>query len=132
MMTRKRTADWEKDFYKNGYPEEVIVIEDSPAPSPPSPVHYANAPYTSTFSSHVTRKRQAEQLPVIAKRAKLETMHSKYFCFEKVTHLTIYIYIYIYSRSHICLSRITYTHHCLYFSNATSYYITATSYATRI
>ncbi|CEG66931.1 Putative CMGC/CLK protein kinase [Rhizopus microsporus] len=76
MMTRKRTADWEKDFYKNGYPKEVIVIEDSPTPSPPSPAHYANAPYTSTFSSHVTRKRQAEQLPVITKRTKLETMHT--------------------------------------------------------
>lgn len=94
MMTRKRTADWEKDFYKNGYPKEVIVIEDSPTPSPPSPAHYANAPYTSTFSSHVTRKRQAEQLPVITKRTKLETMHSKYIFEKKVTHLSFF-FIYL-------------------------------------
>ncbi|CAO3643425.1 unnamed protein product [Mucor hiemalis] len=37
-ITRKRksSSGWEKDFYKNGYPKEVIVISDSPTPPPPS------------------------------------------------------------------------------------------------
>ncbi|KAJ2963440.1 hypothetical protein NQZ79_g1488 [Umbelopsis isabellina] len=33
---RKRSSntDWKQDFYRNGYPTEVIVIEDSPTPAP--------------------------------------------------------------------------------------------------
>lgn len=29
---------WENDFYKNGYPKEVIVISDSPTPPPSCPI----------------------------------------------------------------------------------------------
>lgn len=34
---RKNNIGWEKDFYKNGYPQEVIVISDSPTPPPSTP-----------------------------------------------------------------------------------------------
>lgn len=33
---------WENDFYKNGYPQEVIVISDTPTP-PPSCKDYASS-----------------------------------------------------------------------------------------
>lgn len=32
----QKKKGWESDFYKNGYPQEVIVISDSPTPPPPS------------------------------------------------------------------------------------------------
>ncbi|ORZ03873.1 kinase-like domain-containing protein [Syncephalastrum racemosum] len=31
LPRRQRATNWQADFYKNGYPTEVIVIEDSPA-----------------------------------------------------------------------------------------------------
>jgi hypothetical protein len=38
VATRRRkrspNTDWKQDFYRNGYPTEVIVIEDSPTPAP--------------------------------------------------------------------------------------------------
>lgn len=37
VATRRRkrspNTDWKADFYRNGYPSEVIVIEDSPSPT---------------------------------------------------------------------------------------------------
>jgi dual-specificity kinase len=30
MSQSLQRREWEKDFYKNGYPNEVIVIEDTP------------------------------------------------------------------------------------------------------
>lgn len=29
---RNRAPNWEAEFYKNGYPKEIIVIEDTPPP----------------------------------------------------------------------------------------------------
>lgn len=40
MTTTKE--DWKRDFYKNGIPQEVIVIEDTP---PPSTTPVNNTPY---------------------------------------------------------------------------------------
>lgn len=40
MTTAKE--DWKRDFYKNGMPTEVIVIEDTP---PPSTTPVNNTPY---------------------------------------------------------------------------------------
>lgn len=40
MTTAKE--DWKSDFYKNGMPHEVIVIEDTP---PPSTTPVNNTPY---------------------------------------------------------------------------------------
>jgi dual-specificity kinase len=32
MAQDPKARHWEEEFYKNGYPKEVIVIEDSPTP----------------------------------------------------------------------------------------------------
>ncbi|KAI9301418.1 hypothetical protein BJ944DRAFT_4890 [Cunninghamella echinulata] len=42
-VTSNRKDDWRKEFYKNGYPKEVIVIEDSPTP-PKTPEKVHNKP----------------------------------------------------------------------------------------
>lgn len=31
---RDRGSNWEAEYYRNGYPQEIIVIEDSPPPTP--------------------------------------------------------------------------------------------------
>ncbi|CDH51957.1 cmgc clk protein kinase [Lichtheimia corymbifera JMRC:FSU:9682] len=31
---RNRESNWEAEYYRNGYPREIIVIEDSPPPTP--------------------------------------------------------------------------------------------------
>lgn len=36
-VTSNRKDDWRTEFYKNGYPNEVIVIEDSPTPPKADP-----------------------------------------------------------------------------------------------
>ncbi|KAG2233175.1 hypothetical protein INT48_005013 [Thamnidium elegans] len=36
VQKKRKNIGWEKDYYKNGYPKEVIVISDSPTPPPPS------------------------------------------------------------------------------------------------
>ncbi|KAG0735570.1 hypothetical protein G6F57_013657 [Rhizopus arrhizus] len=62
------TEDWKREFYKNGYPREVIVIEDSPTPSP---LNYATTESTIS-SSPYNRKRYADhqQQPINTKRSK--------------------------------------------------------------
>ncbi|ORY02872.1 kinase-like protein [Basidiobolus meristosporus CBS 931.73] len=47
---RKRAVDW-NEFYKNGLPQEVIVIEDSPTPPPPSLSIQSLCPPDTTTSS---------------------------------------------------------------------------------
>jgi dual-specificity kinase len=32
-QSTRRNSDWKSDFYKNGVPKEIIVIEDTPPPS---------------------------------------------------------------------------------------------------
>lgn len=44
IMTSEVKKDWKADFYKNGIPKEVIVIEDTP---PPSAANTPSAPNTS-------------------------------------------------------------------------------------
>ncbi|KAI7869018.1 kinase-like domain-containing protein [Spinellus fusiger] len=34
IPSRSRKENWQAEFYKNGYPSEVIVIEDTPTPQP--------------------------------------------------------------------------------------------------
>ncbi|KAI9322390.1 kinase-like domain-containing protein [Dichotomocladium elegans] len=42
---RNRASNWEAEFYKNGYPKEIIVIEDtSPADQPSQPLGYTVVP----------------------------------------------------------------------------------------
>ncbi|CDS11137.1 hypothetical protein LRAMOSA03400 [Lichtheimia ramosa] len=46
---RNRGSNWEAEFYKNGYPKEIIVIEDTPPPDQTTatvPKSHANASYT--------------------------------------------------------------------------------------
>ncbi|CDH58622.1 cmgc clk protein kinase [Lichtheimia corymbifera JMRC:FSU:9682] len=43
---RNRGSNWEAEFYKNGYPKEIIVIEDTPPPD------QAPATTTTTNKSH--------------------------------------------------------------------------------
>ncbi|KAI9020178.1 kinase-like domain-containing protein [Phycomyces nitens] len=49
-MRRPRRENWQADFYKNGYPNDVIVIEDTPPPMPiqsqqqPSPLQLRPQP----------------------------------------------------------------------------------------
>ncbi|KAI7882682.1 kinase-like protein [Lichtheimia hyalospora FSU 10163] len=47
---RNRASNWEAEFYKNGYPKEIIVIEDTPPPDQATTTtttkSHANASYT--------------------------------------------------------------------------------------
>ncbi|OBZ86430.1 Dual specificity protein kinase lkh1 [Choanephora cucurbitarum] len=86
-MTSEVKKDWKADFYKNGIPKEVIVIEDTPPPSttntPSIPntsyrVEQANTDYpvgppaTSTRSKRTRREQEQEvnQIYSIVKRRK--------------------------------------------------------------
>ncbi|KAL1923460.1 uncharacterized protein VTP21DRAFT_8440 [Calcarisporiella thermophila] len=53
---RKRNSNWEEEFYRNGYPREVIVI-DSPTPPPPPTAPTLLPPLTAptTYSSSSSR-----------------------------------------------------------------------------
>ncbi|CAO3617607.1 unnamed protein product [Mucor fragilis] len=52
-LQHKRKRSWEKEFYKNGFPSEVIVISDSPTPTPPPSLPQAtNSSSSSSSSSH--------------------------------------------------------------------------------
>ncbi|KAI8367960.1 kinase-like domain-containing protein [Choanephora cucurbitarum] len=48
---RNRDKSWEKEFYKNGYPTETIVISDSPTPPPYIPLQLPPLPSSSSSSS---------------------------------------------------------------------------------
>ncbi|KAI8050702.1 kinase-like domain-containing protein [Thamnidium elegans] len=45
VQKKRKNIGWEKDYYKNGYPKEVIVISDSPTPPPPSSLSVDYATY---------------------------------------------------------------------------------------
>ncbi|KAG1445044.1 hypothetical protein G6F56_010055 [Rhizopus delemar] len=88
-MTLKKTRDWEKEFYKNGYPKEVIVIEDSPSPSP---LNYTTTESTIS-SSPYNRKRQAEppqqqQQQLATKRTKWNDVNNESFAFHILSNST--------------------------------------------
>jgi dual-specificity kinase len=53
---RKRSAntDWKADFYRNGYPAEVIVIEDSPTPTPDQHNTHTNNQQQNHVSTYTT------------------------------------------------------------------------------
>ncbi|KAL1925365.1 uncharacterized protein VTP21DRAFT_248 [Calcarisporiella thermophila] len=58
---RKRfNPDWEKDFYRNGYPAEVIVI-NSPTP-PPTPSTNKHALSSSKRKTPTTKKRRKDNV----------------------------------------------------------------------
>ncbi|KAK1831690.1 kinase-like domain-containing protein [Podospora conica] len=73
---RKRTPDWDK-FYKNGLPQEVIVIHDSPEPTAPAPApallsaqastaaHSHEVDTSASENGHATKrqKRQNDREP---------------------------------------------------------------------
>jgi hypothetical protein len=53
---RKRSSntDWKADFYRNGYPAEVIVIEDSPTPTPDQLNTHTNNQQQNHVSTYTT------------------------------------------------------------------------------
>ncbi|KAI8086306.1 CMGC/CLK protein kinase [Halteromyces radiatus] len=51
LKRQRKKENWEKEFYKNGYPTEVIVIEDSPTPPPPQQQQQTHYDYTYNGSS---------------------------------------------------------------------------------
>ncbi|KAF7723084.1 dual specificity protein kinase kns1 [Apophysomyces ossiformis] len=83
---RKRSANWEAEFYKNGYPKEVIVIDDTPTPPPQSqpksvlPYSYSSPsnralPYPTTTATTRTKRIRTsvrEEEDAIAKRRRKE------------------------------------------------------------
>jgi dual-specificity kinase len=71
---RSREPDW-KEFYKNGLPKEIIVIDDSPEPEPettapnPPPKRITNGITTNgttngSVGRHVAKKRKRDDEPL--------------------------------------------------------------------
>lgn len=61
--TRKKQPDW-NEFYKNGVPKEIIVIDDDDSPDPQRPNISSNRqqrPDASTYTSTAGRKRKVDQ-----------------------------------------------------------------------
>ncbi|KAI8327136.1 kinase-like domain-containing protein [Choanephora cucurbitarum] len=87
-MTSEVKKDWKADFYKNGIPKEVIVIEDTPPPSTtntpsipntsyrveqPNTDYPVGPPATSTRSKRTRKEQEQEdvnQILSIVKRRK--------------------------------------------------------------
>ncbi|KAI9012094.1 hypothetical protein CLU79DRAFT_770454 [Phycomyces nitens] len=70
ITKRRRPDDWKVEFYKNGYPKDVVVIEDTPPPQaqmttndePILPSLYSSsASSSSTSSYHPTQPASAAQ-----------------------------------------------------------------------
>lgn len=62
MTSRRRQPDW-NEFYKNGVPKEIIVIDDDDSPEPQQPARNAARPRNNqgSFSSYTGRKRKIDQ-----------------------------------------------------------------------
>lgn len=62
MASRRRQPDW-NEFYKNGVPKEIIVIDDDDSPEPQQPAQTAVRPRhdQGSFSSYNGRKRKVDQ-----------------------------------------------------------------------
>lgn len=82
---RRRNPDW-ADFYKNGIPKEVIVIDDDEEPAPPPPRQPAPAPArTATIGSvrHTDKKRKTTAStaydPVYNQQTSYSTTQTPYY-----------------------------------------------------
>jgi dual-specificity kinase len=56
---RPRAPDWDA-FYKNGLPQEVIVIEDTPEPTTKKPRNHTADDHTQNGNGHSAKKRKIE------------------------------------------------------------------------
>ncbi|KAI8377781.1 kinase-like domain-containing protein [Radiomyces spectabilis] len=62
---RTRPDNWEAEFYKNGYPKEVIVIEDTPTPPPEDKLQHTVhlPPATTTTTADAAKGSTVTQDP---------------------------------------------------------------------
>lgn len=62
MASQRKQPDW-NEFYKNGVPKEIIVIDDEESPEPQQPARAAARPRNDqgSFSSYNGRKRKVDQ-----------------------------------------------------------------------
>src|SRR6478736_1021053 len=73
-LQHKRKRSWEKEFYKNGFPSEVIVISDSPTPTPPP-----SLPQTTNSSSSSSSSSHDSLYPANKRRYLLEPDHKRIY-----------------------------------------------------
>ncbi|KAF7548415.1 hypothetical protein G7Z17_g7074 [Cylindrodendrum hubeiense] len=64
-QNKSRLPDW-NEFYKNGLPQEIIVIEDTPEPCPERPTDQTPSYHTivPSIKPTATRKRKFDEEPV--------------------------------------------------------------------
>lgn len=59
--SREREPDWD-NFYKNGLPKEIIVIDDSPEPTAPARLQHNKRANGEVDNGHAAKKRRRDDV----------------------------------------------------------------------